>query len=115
MPTDRQFVDYVMEQAGLGERLACRRLFGEYALYLDDKVVAFACDDSLFLKPSAAVAVHCPDAPLRPPYPEARGYPVIDEWLDDGDRLRAMLLATADALPAPKIRKPGRKRPGRPA
>ncbi|MGG6463567.1 TfoX/Sxy family protein [Solilutibacter silvestris] len=105
MATDRIFVDYVMEQAGLGSRLTMRRMFGEYAFYVDEKVVAFGCDNSLFLKPTAAAARLVPHAPMRPPYPEAKDYPVIDELLDDGDALRIVLLATADELPAPKAKK----------
>jgi TfoX/Sxy family transcriptional regulator of competence genes len=54
MSTDRDFIDYVAEQIGLGSRLSHRKMFGEYALYVDGKVVAFACDNSLFVKPSAA-------------------------------------------------------------
>ena len=105
MSTDRIFVDYVMEQAGLGSRLTMRRMFGEYAFYVDEKVVAFGCDNSLFLKPTAAAGKLVPHAPMRPPYPEAKDYPVIDELLDDGDALRIVLLATADELPAPKVKK----------
>ncbi|PNS09780.1 TfoX/Sxy family protein [Solilutibacter silvestris] len=105
MATDRIFVDYVMEQAGLGSRLTMRRMFGEYAFYVDEKVVAFGCDNSLFLKPTAAAKKLVPHAPMRPPYPEAKDYPVIDELLDDGDALRIVLLATADELPAPKPKK----------
>ena len=54
MATDQDFIDYVAEQAGLGERLTRRKMFGEYAFYVDGKVVAFACDNSLFFKPSSA-------------------------------------------------------------
>ena len=110
MATSRDFVAYVLEQAGLGDRLDVRRLFGEYALYLDGKVVAFACDDSLFLKPTQAAAERAPGLPQRPPYPGAKPYPVADELLDDADALRALLLATAELLPAPRPRGPGRKR-----
>ena len=40
MATEQSFVDYVCEQAGLPRALAYKKMFGEYALYLDDKVVA---------------------------------------------------------------------------
>lgn len=106
MATDRSFVDYVFEQAGLGERLTATRMFGEYGLYVDGKVVAFACDDSLFVKPAAATGALTAALPRRPPYPGAKDYPVADELLDDADALRALLLATFDALPAPKPKPP---------
>lgn len=108
MATDRDFVDYVTEQVGLGDRLAYRRMFGEYALYLDGKVVAFACDNSLFVKPSRAVAELAPQLPQRPPYPQAKDYPVADELLDDAEALRRLIVATAALMPPPKPKAPRR-------
>lgn len=105
MATDTGFLDYVAEQLDLGSRLGHKRLFGEYALYLDGKVVAFACDNSLYLKPTAAAAQLAPQLPQQPPYPGARNHPVADELLDDSERLRALLLAIAACLPTPKPRK----------
>ncbi|GGK15057.1 TfoX/Sxy family protein [Luteimonas terricola] len=106
MATDQDFIDYVAEQAGLGERLTRRKMFGEYAVYVDGKVVAFACDNSLFVKPSAATTRLAPDLPQRPPYPGAKDYPVADELLDDTDALRRLILETAALMPEPKPRKP---------
>lgn len=102
MATDMHFVDYVAEQAQLGARLTSKKMFGEYAVYIDGKVVAFACDNSLLLKPAAAMATRTAHLPQRPPYPGAKPYPVADELLDDSDALRELLLATEQALPAPK-------------
>ena len=98
MSTQPGFVEYVAEQAGLGDRLTAKRMFGEYGLYVDGRVVAFACDDSLFVKPAEGTAALCAELPRRPPYPGAKDYPVADEWLDDGERLRALLLATFAAV-----------------
>src|SRR6185437_6856877 len=83
-----RFLDYVTEQVALGERLTHKKMFGEYALYVDGKVVAFACDNSVFVKPSAAAATLAPGLPQRPPYPGAKDYPVADELLDDSDAIR---------------------------
>ncbi|PWK92052.1 TfoX/Sxy family protein [Fulvimonas soli] len=110
MATDRDFVDYVLDQSGLGEALAVRKMFGEYAFYLDGKVVAFACDNSFFLKPIAAVRAVAPALPERPLFPGSKPYLVADELLDDSDTLRRALLETAKALPPPRPRKAGRGR-----
>lgn len=40
--------------------LSSRKMFGEYALYLDGKTVAFVCDDTLFIKPPPAQTRFCP-------------------------------------------------------
>ena len=106
MATDQDFIDYVAEQAGLGERLTRRKMFGEYAFYVDGKVVAFACDNSLFVKPSSAATKLAPGLPQRPPYPGAKDYPVADELLDDAHALRRLLLETAALMPEPKQKKP---------
>ncbi len=111
MATDRAYVEYVVEQAGLGSRLSFRKMFGEYALYLDGKVVALACDNSLFVKPTAAAALST-QLPRRPPYPGARDHALADELLDDPDALRRLLTETAALLPAPK---PRRRRAAGPA
>ncbi|ALK98432.1 TfoX domain-containing protein [Massilia sp. WF1] len=105
MATESSFVDYVLETARLGSRLTCRKMFGEYALYLDDKVVAFACDNSLFIKPSKAVTALAPDLPQGPPYPGAKDYPIADELLDDPDLLRRLIEETAALMPLPKPKK----------
>jgi TfoX/Sxy family transcriptional regulator of competence genes len=110
MATESSFVDYVLETARLGERLIYKKLFGEYALYLDEKVVAFACDNSLFIKPSKAVATLAPDLPQGPPYPGAKDYPIADELLDDPDALRRLIEETAALMPLPKPKKPARAR-----
>lgn len=105
MATDQDFIGYVTEQAGLDERLTRKRLFGEYAFYVDGKLVAFACDNSLFVKPSAAATRLAPGLPQRPLYPGAKDYPVADELLDDADALRQLLLETAALMPGPKPKK----------
>lgn len=102
MSTDRDFIDYIVEQAGFGADLTYRRMFGEYALYLDEKVIGFACDNCFFLKPSNAVIPELEGVPRRPPYPGAQNYPVIDEFLDDTEMLRMILRKTEQALPLPK-------------
>lgn len=114
MPTTRAFVDYVAEQAQLGASLSFRRMFGEYGVYLEGKVIAFACGNSLFVKATGATQAITQGLPQRPPYPGAKPFPVADELLDDSEALQALLVQTAQDLPAPKPRKPKAqgRRPG---
>lgn len=112
MATDLSYVEYVADQSRLQDRLTHKKMFGEYALYLDGKVVAFACDNSLFVKPADATRDLTADLPQRAPYPGAKLHPVADVLLDEPDRLRELLLATERAMPPPKPRAP-RKRTAR--
>ena len=50
MATDKDFVDYIAEQAQLGTSLTFKKMFGEYGVYLNEKVIAFVCDNSLYIK-----------------------------------------------------------------
>jgi TfoX/Sxy family transcriptional regulator of competence genes len=109
MATSLSFVEYVVEQARLGDELTHRKMFGEYALYLGGKVVALACDNSVFVKPMARTRTLCASLPRRVPYPGAKPYVVADALLDEPEQLRALLLATEQALPAPKPRRAKRK------
>ena len=102
MATDPSFVEHLQSQSGLGHLLSFRKMFGEYALYLDRKVVAFACDNQLYLKPTEAARVRLGKVCERAPYPGARLYFLLDEQLDDRELLGAILQITADALPLPK-------------
>jgi TfoX/Sxy family transcriptional regulator of competence genes len=108
MATDAHFLDHLTELAALGARLSCKKMFGEYALYLDGKVVAFACDNSLFVKPSSSAAAIAPELPQGPPYPGAKDHLIADALLDEPQRLRQLLLETGLSLPAPKPKKAGK-------
>ena len=86
--------------------LTSRKMFGEYALYLDGKVVALVCDDQLFLKPTPGARVALPDCPTAPPYPGAKLHLLVTDALDDPDPVITALKAVATETPAPKPKKP---------
>lgn len=102
MASDPSFVEYVIEQSLLGDRMGAKQLFGEFALYLDGKVVAFVCDNCLFLKNTPSAARLAPGCPMLPPYPMAKPHPMANELLDEPQRLKRVLGAIADDLPPPK-------------
>ena len=114
MATDTDFADYVREQARGAGDITLKKMFGEYAVYVDGIVVALACDNQLFLKPTPATAARLAAAPMAPPYPGAKPHAVIDEWLDDPEALATLLRDTAKALPPPKpkaAKKPAARTP----
>ena len=88
--------------------LTSRRMFGEYALYLDGKTVAFVCDDTLFIKPTPGALALLPDSERGPAYPGSKDYIIGSELLDDPDLCaRVMRVVAAEtAPPKPKTKKP---------
>ena len=95
-------VQFICDQAGLGARLTWRKMFGEYALYVDGKVVALVCGDQLFVKPTLPGKAFLGAVPEGSPYPGCRPFLLLSAELDDPERLNMAFAITADALPAPK-------------
>ena len=107
MASDPKTVDFILDQlAAGGAEATAKKMFGEYGLYLDGKMVAMVCDDRLFVKGTDAGRAFTGPIEEAPPYPQAKPHPLIDadRW-DDGDWLAALFRVTADSLPAPKPKK----------
>ncbi len=111
MASDQDFVDYVSAQIGLGHRVTHRKMFGEYALYLDGTVVAFVCDNQLYVKPTAEGRAVLGQVSEHSPFPGAKLYFRIDDELDQRELMQRLLRATAIAAPATR-RKTGKKPAG---
>ena len=102
MATDQSFVDYIQSQSGLGNELSYKKMFGEYALYLQGKVVAFACDNQLYVKPTEEGRNLLGKVSEHPPYPGGKLHFRIDDETEDRDLLHRLFHVTARALPLPK-------------
>jgi TfoX/Sxy family transcriptional regulator of competence genes len=105
MATSPAFAEQVVEAAGLGQRLSCRAMFGEYGYHLDGTFIALACDGHFYLKPTAALIEHGLDLPSAPPYKGAKDHALADALLDHPDLLRRVLLDTLAHLPPPKAKR----------
>lgn len=103
MATKKETVDFILEQLEELKNTRTRNMFGEYALYCDEKVVGLICDNQLFIKltePGMKLAKDKYTQGLA--YPGAKPSMNVSENLDDSDFLCELIQATADALPRPK-------------
>jgi DNA transformation protein len=105
--TQQKTVDYIVEQSAGAGTITTRKMFGEYGMYCDGKVMAFICDDQLFIKPTAAGRAYLGTVTEADAYPGSKPYFLIDgdRW-DDADWLAGLVKTTTDDLPAPKPKKP---------
>lgn len=104
MASDIGFVEYVCEQIGGAGKVTHRRMFGEFAVYCDGKVVALVCDNQFFLKPTPVGRALLGRVREAPPYPGAKDYFLLDAQLEDGELAAELVRVTARALPQPKAR-----------
>lgn len=107
MSSQQKTVDYILEQSAAAGTMTAKKMFGEYGMYCDGKVMAFICDDQLFIKPSEAGRAYLGEVTEAEAYPGSKMYFLIDgdRW-DDAEWLTGLVKATADDLPMPKPKKP---------
>jgi DNA transformation protein and related proteins len=65
-------VDFVLAQIETAGVVSARKMFGEYGLYCDGKLVALLCDDQLLVKPTAAARAFAGPVEEKPPYEGAK-------------------------------------------
>ncbi len=107
MATKQSTIDYLLDQLDGLKNTRARKMFGEYALYTDNKVVALVCNDELFVKitePGKKL--------LDKNYKEGFAYPgakasmhIEGDILEDKKFLQELIQVTAKALPEAKQKK----------
>lgn len=107
MATQQEMIDFLLDQVEGAGAVRARKMFGEYALYLDEKVVALVCDNQLFVKITEPGRMFVGDHYEEGlPYQGAKPWMRVNEELfDDREWLIELLRRTADALPLPKPKK----------
>jgi TfoX/Sxy family transcriptional regulator of competence genes len=102
MASQQSTIDFIVEQmAGAGAVIA-HKMFGEYGIYCEGRMVALVCDDQLFVKPTVGGRRHVGQIDEASPYKNAKPHFVIpgEKW-DDADWLAMLIKITARELPVP--------------
>jgi len=107
MASDLEFVEYVCDQMRDAGRVRFRKMFGEFAVYCDDKVVALVCDNRLFVKPTPGGRAFIGETVESPPYPGAKPHFLVEDGIDDREWLAQLIQMTERELPVPGPKKPG--------
>lgn len=105
MASDQKFVDFVTEQIKRSGEIVAKKMFGEYGLYSDGKMVGVICDNKLFIKPTKAGREFIGDAVEASPYPGAKACFLIEDKVEDSAWLSKLVRISAKELPEPKVKK----------
>lgn len=105
MASGQQFVNYVCDQMHFAGNIKSRKMFGEYAIYSGEKIVALVCGNRLFVKPTPEGKSFLSHVNEMSPYPGAKLHFLIDAGLDDAEWLAQLIAITAQSLPNPKPKK----------
>jgi TfoX/Sxy family transcriptional regulator of competence genes len=105
MASDESFVKFIAEQVETVGNIRYRKMFGEYALYCNEKVVALICNNQLFVKKSDAGRAFIGDVVEAAAYKGARPSFLIEDQCEDKEWLSELIRLTEKELPLPKKRK----------
>jgi len=105
MASDQSFVDFIVDQIDNVGQITSKKMFGEYALYCEGKVVALVCDNQLFIKPTEGGRAFIGDVVEAPAYTGAKPSFLIDARIEDRQWISNLIRITYDELPEPKPKK----------
>ncbi len=96
MGTTKETTDAILGQLQALGNVYAKKMFGEYGLYYEAKMVALVCDDQLFVKPTEGGKAFLEEVEEAPPYPGAKDWFYISEekW-EDSDWLSELIAITA--------------------
>jgi len=105
MATDKQFVDFVVDQIEEAGEITAKRMFGEWGVFSNGKIFALICDSKLYLKPTEAGRSFIGKPVEAPPYTGAKPSFLIEDKIEDREWLSELVRISLKELPEPKPRK----------
>jgi len=105
MASDKDFVNFVVDQIEDAGHITAKMMFGEYGIYSDGKLFALICDNNLFIKPTEAGRLFIKDVVEASPYPGAKPSFLIEDKLEDREWISELARITISELPDPKPKK----------
>jgi TfoX/Sxy family transcriptional regulator of competence genes len=109
MPSDETFVMFIVDNIENAGIITYKKMFGEYAIYSDGKVVALLCDNQLFVKRTEGGRSFMGDVVEASPYPGAKSSFLIGDTCEDKAWISALIRITAEELPIPKPKKKSKR------
>ena len=103
MASDKEYLEYILEQLAMPEDVSYRAMMGEYILYYRGKVIGGIYDNRFLVKPVKSAAAMMPEAERELPYEGAKAMLLVDN-VENTEFLQALVKAMYDELPSPKKR-----------
>lgn len=119
MATSKDFVVYLQDCLRHVRSLRFKSMFGEYAMYADDRVVALVCDQTVFIKVSEGTnALLAERVKMGFPFPGAKPAYMLTEGELEDDELMTQVIAAVlrdrGAKVAKAVKPPKRSKDSKP-
>ena len=97
MASNKEYLDYVLDQLSGVEGISYRAMMGEYLIYYRGKVIGGVYDNRFLIKPTEPAKRLMPDAAEELPYEGAKPMLLVDR-MDDREFLSELIPAVGKEL-----------------
>ncbi|MER2056349.1 MAG: TfoX/Sxy family protein [Clostridia bacterium] len=101
MASNREYLDFILEQLSGLANITYRAMMGEFILYYRGKIIGGIYDDRFLVKPTKSALAMMPDADRDIPYEGAKEMLLVDN-VDNREFLTELVTAMYDELPEMK-------------
>lgn len=104
MASDKEYLDFILDQLSDLDDIGYRAMMGEYIIYYRGKTVGGIYDNRMLVKPTKSAVAYMPAADRELPYDGAKEMLLVED-VDNREFLNGLFNAMYDDLPAPKKKK----------
>lgn len=104
MATNKEYLNFILEQLSELNDITYRAMMGEYIIYFQGKIVGGIYDNRFLVKPTKSAKALMPDAPFELPYEGAKEMLLVEN-VDNKNFLAKLFRSMYSELPAPKEKK----------
>ena len=101
MASNREYLDFILEQLSGLANITYRAMMGEFILYYRGKIIGGIYDDRFLVKPTKSALAMMPDTDREIPYEGAKEMLLVDN-VDNREFLTELVTAMYDELPEMK-------------
>lgn len=101
--TSKEYIDFVLGQLEGIDAISCKKMFGEYLVYISGKPAILVCDNAAMVKKLPELAELLKDAPDAYPYEGAKVHALLD--IENHALTRQVLEIIERVTPMPKRKK----------
>ena len=83
MASEREYLDFILEQLSGLEGITFKKMMGEYILYLNGRIFGGIYDDRFLVKPTRSAVAMMPDADRELPYEGAKEMLLVDNETEE--------------------------------
>lgn len=104
MSSTKDFLDFVIDQIKNKDLVKSKKMFGEYVIYYENKVVALICNNKLFIKNTKSgiefvkKELRKENLHLSSPFPKAKDWILLEDEIENREFLNELIEITREDL-----------------